>query len=232
MWLEFQIFLKCSKGWRKMKCRSWKKLRHRTERVNGRSCTLPLHNCNSSSLAPFCKHQEIGFCFKGAASKHPDHPRCALTWINRTPQMRCTCAYGMSESAGSHRKRTTWICQLAKQRFTEERSKKPRVVRAWVEVQHFPKAGNLPGYWHAQEDDIQLLTPIVFQLENNKENKVTHLTWVNFILERPWHVTKRTTAECEKTLLNSNFYRGPQDFCAVEDLDATLEQGPKGKIKM
>lgn len=35
----------------------------------------------------------------------------------------------------------------------------------------------------------------VFQIENNKENKVTYLTWVNFILEGPCHVTKRTTAE-------------------------------------
>lgn len=25
----------------------------------------------------------------------------------------------------------------------------------------FPKAGNLPGHWHAQEADIQLLTPSV-----------------------------------------------------------------------
>lgn len=32
--------------------------------------------------------------------------------------------------------------------------------------------------------------------------------------------------------IKQQFSRGPQDFGAVEDLDAILEQGPKEKIKM
>lgn len=51
------------------------------------------------------------------------------------------------------------FCQLAKQR-PDIRSKKPRVVKAQAKAQ-FPKAGNLPGYWHAQEADIQPQTPSV-----------------------------------------------------------------------
>lgn len=72
------IYLKCSKGRGKLK----DKLRHGTEHLNAycRSYTptlLALH---------FCKHQEIGLHFKGAASKHPQPQRCAQTSINETPE--------------------------------------------------------------------------------------------------------------------------------------------------
>lgn len=36
---------------------------------------------------------------------------------------------------------------------------------------------------------------------------------------------------CEKALFQQ-FSRGPQDSCAVEDLDGILEQDPKEKLKM
>lgn len=163
MGLGLQIFLKCRKGWKKMKCRSWKKLRHGTEHANGWSCTFPLQNSNSPCLSLFCKHQEIGFCFKGAASKHPDHQRCALTWINKTlgeistahPRWGAPMSMAQVNLQEVREREQHKFCQLAKQRSTDTRSKKPRVVRAWAEEQHFPNAGNLPGYsgdWYTASD--------------------------------------------------------------------------------
>lgn len=164
MWLQFQIFLKCSKGWKKMKYRSWKKLRHRTEHVNERSCTLPLQNSNSPSLALFCKHQEICTCFKGAASKHPDHQKRALTRINRTqgdlnstPQVRCSYVYSTSEFAGSQKKRTTWILPVSKAsvyRYKEQKAKSGKSLSKST----FPKGWESPrilacwGGWYTASD--------------------------------------------------------------------------------
>lgn len=141
-----------------------------------------------------CKHQEIGLCFKGAASRHPHHQRCAQTRTKDTLEKISTAhprwSALMSTAQGNLQealREQDGFCQLTKQRSTATRSKKPRAIaiRAWIRAAKFPKgwestrtlAGNRLIH------SFQLLVAKrggicskVFPFANKRENTGVHLT--------------------------------------------------------
>lgn len=130
------LFLKCSTGRGKLK----DKLTPGTEHAKGRSRSLPLQKAPSNApclallQAPGNWPPLQRSCLK--ASTTPEmctnkNKRDTRGHINSTSQVKRSHLYSTSEFEGSLRERGhDGFCQLAKQKATATRSKKPRAIAA------------------------------------------------------------------------------------------------------